>query len=405
MRVFSAIALVLFAAACATPNAPLSEQKADYPRLDVALVETDDKIIISLEQPAASAPMTPMVLPPGTTVGQAAAAGAAGGLIAGLILAGIESAERADAARDIAPVQEALGDARFGPALRQAMAEALGALDWTTIETVEVIDVSDRDALRNYVAATDAPGVLTLATSNFLSRNASTLVFSARATIVPKATETARSGKPRMPPATFVTSVGFEVPAPVPGNRRSDFLPTWAADGAGLIRAAAAQAEPLLAEMILRQLRDGNVPIEKPEEAKWERRPVHFYGTPLNQRVQVLENRPGGDLVRVDGGALRFLAHAIAPLDEQEEAEKETAPSDEAAPSEATGAPGEADPAPADGLPATGAVALDGSGEALAVPVAAEGGDAEPLSHVRMAPIGDDSGLPGRFDKVEQPAN
>lgn len=385
MRVFCAIAVMVFAAGCATPSAPLSEQKANFPRLDVAVIETDDKVIISLDQPSADPMMAPIVLPPGTTVGQAAAVGAAGGLIAGLIMAGIESAERSDAAKDILPVQEALGDVRFGPFLREAMLESLRKLDWTKIEDVQSIDVNEKDALRDYVVATDAPGVLTLASSNFLSRNASTLVFSARATILPKPTEVARSGKAKIPPATFITTVGFEVPAPVEGKRRVDFLPTWAANDAELIRAAAAQAEPLLAEMIFLQLRDGNLPIEKPEDAKWERRDVHFYGTPIPHRVQILERRPDGDLVRVDGGMLQFLASRIAPLNEGEPSE-------------------EVEPSPSD-LLQTGIERPNKSNEALAIPVSAGGDEIDPLSGFRMSPIGNDSGQPGRFDKVDQHTN
>lgn len=400
MRVICAIAVMLFAAACATPNAPLSEQKANFPNLDVAVIETDDNVIISLAQPTADPTMTPLVLPPGTTVGQAAAAGAAAGLFAGLIMAGIESAERADAARDVAPVQEALGDVRFGPSLRTAILDSLRDLDWARIDDVEVVNIAEKDALRDYIGAADAPGVLTLATSNFLSRNASTLVFSARATIVPKPTETLRSGKPRIPSATFVTTVGFEVPAPVEGKRRVDFLPTWAANDAALIRAAAAQAEPLLADMIFRQLRDGNVPVEKSADGKWERRAVHFFGTPTNERVEVLESRPYGDLVRVDGGSLRFLASMIAPLEAAEPPAAPApvdgvAPSGEAAPS----APAEADETEA------GVVQSDASNDALVMPVSAQSHETDPLKGVSMVPIGNDSGLPGRFDKIDQPAN
>lgn len=377
MRVFAAIAAVSVVAACATPNAPLSEQKMNYPTLDLAIIDTDDNVIISLEQANANTMTAPMILPPGTTVGQAAAAGAAGGLIAGLIMAGIESAERADAAKDIEPVQEALGDVRFGPSIRDAMVTSLRDLDWTTIEDIQVVDMSDKDALNNYMAGVDAPGVLTLATSNFLSRNASTLVFSARATIIPKPTEYTRSGKIRVPPPTFVTTIGFEVPAPVAGNRRVDFLPTWAANDAELIRAAAAQAEPLIAEMILRQLSEGNIPIEKPIDTKLERRAVHFYGIPGNPRVQVLERRPFGELVRVEGGMLRFLASEIAPLEEIE-------PSLSDAPDDIDGTP-------------------QRDGDFPAIPVSAERNKRDSLMEFRMEPIGNDSGQPGRFDKIEQP--
>ncbi len=369
MRVFSAITAMSLVAACATPIVPLSEQKANYPRLDVAVIDTDDKVIIALDQPGAYT-MAPIILPPGTTVGQAAAAGAAGGLIAGLIMAGIESAERADAAKDILPVQEALGDARFGPSLREALVNSLRNLDWTNIEDVQVIDVSDKAALQDTVAATDAPGVLTLATSNFLSRNASTLVFSARATIIPKATEFTRSGKPKIPPATFATTVAFEVPAPVAGARRVDFLPTWAANDAELIRAAAMQAEPLLAEMIFRQLRDGNVPIEKSADAKWERRAVHFSGSPFNSRVQILESRTDGVLVRADGGSLRFLGSMIAPLEEIEASD----PTD------------------------MGVSQSGDANNAHTIPASAESDETDPLGDVRMSPVGDAS------SKLEQPA-
>lgn len=406
MRGFNAIALMLFASACATPMAPLSEQKANYPKLDVAVIDTDDKVIISLEQPSADPMMTPVMLPPGTTIGQAAAAGAAGGLIAGLIIAGIESAERADAAKDIIPVQEALGDTRFGPSLREAMLESLRDLDWTDIEDVRIINVDEKEALGDYLAATDAPGVLTLASSNFLSRNASTLVFSARATIIPKATEVTRSGKTKIPRATFVTTVGFEVPAPVAGKRRVDFLPTWAENEAELIRAAAAQAEPLLAEMILLQMQDGNIPIEKPEGAKWERRPIHLYGTPIPYRVQVLESRPDGDLVLVDGGTLRFLASEIAPLQKAETSDEigpfdGVEPVDEVEPAEPSD---EIDPSSAD-IPQTDAEQSDNADDALITPVSARTDETDPLNDLQMAPIGNDSGQPGRFDKIEQPSN
>ena len=317
MRSLYAVLLLVFVTACATPPPPLSELKPAYPKLDVALLTADDDIYISLAQPDTSHATTPVMLPPGTSVGDAAAIGAASGLIAGLIIAGFEAAERADAAKDILPVKEALGEVRFGAQLRQAMLQSLQNLDWTTLEDVQVIDVSDREALPNYAAATDAPGVLTIASSNHLSRNAATLIFSAYVSIAPKATETYQSGRVKMPPAAFTTTVGFEVHAPVEGRRRVDFLPTWAANDAELIRAAALQAEPILAELILRQMQEGNVLPEKREDGKWDRRFVHMYGIPQKDRVQILETRPDGEVVRAAGGSLRFLASEIrlpAPL-------------------------------------------------------------------------------------------
>lgn len=371
MRIVFALAAFSVLSACATPNPPLLEQKARYPKLDVAMIDAGDELIISLEKPGTTSYVPPVILPPGTSFGQAAAAGAAGGLIAGLIIAGIESAERADAKRDIAPVQEALSDVRLGPQFREAMVASLRKLDWTTIDDVRIVELKNSGAMQSFLAGSDTPGVLTLATSNYLSRNASTLVFSARASLLPKPTKTTRSGAPRIPPPAFATMVAFEVDPPVEGARRSDFLPTWAADKGELIRAGAAQAEPILSELILRQMSDGHVPIDK---TKSEKRTVHLYGQALRVRVEVLDRRQDGDVVRLEDGTLLFMANRIVPRSQTAPAATSSTPAPAAAPSQSETPP--------------------------LTKAAVESGQA--ANTLQMAPIGDDAGLPGRHDKIDQ---
>ena len=329
-RTSLAVSAVLFMSACATPPTPLSELKPAYPSVDVAMIDGQDKIHISLGSQEAVAPAYYYV-PAGTSP----AAAAAGGLFAALIIAGINSVEAADARKDAEPLNDALADWDYAALLRDEIQSVLPALSWTDVGEATVVDGAEPKELAAVVENSDAPGVLAVGASYYLSHNADTVVVSAQALLhpVPEREEGARPLR-AAPPAVFSTTVSYEMPSPVSGKRRADHIPAWVADDAEALRAGLTRGASKVAALLMRQLEDGNMALETPEGEKPERRTISAFGQPLRVKVQVLEAGPEGELVRAQGGALRFLAPPYQP----EPSEPDSPSGDDAAP----------DPAPVD---------------------------------------------------------
>jgi|GEM_PF-5062154 len=318
MRLLSIFTILAFLGSCAAPPKPLVEIKPQFPTLDVALLEREEKMVISLAQAPGSGGTyyTPIQMPAGTSAGTAAAATAGAGLLAALIVGAISSVQQSNAKKAAAPLQEALGDTAFGPAILSAVEQALPRLSWTRVEDVRTVKLDEDNTFADLVYSSDAPGLLTISTNSFLSREADTLVFAASAVITPVPENADRNDnstrRKRAPNSVYGASVSYEVPAPVDGRRRQDFIPAWADNNGAAVKAAAAQATPVIADMIIRQLQEGKPAIVKNEEDKFDRRVTSAFGQGYREKVQVLQTTPEGELVRTQSGALRFYANRMA---------------------------------------------------------------------------------------------
>ena len=249
-------------------------------------------------------------MPAGTTVGQAAAAGAIAGLLFGLIAAGVESSRRSSAEKDVAPVLDALGDTKFQPALLSAIEQEIPRLSWTKINNIQTVNLEEAGGVEKLVSVSNATGLLTVSTTSFLSTDADKLVFAANA-VLHSVPDSAAGEKPSRSKPVFHTNVSYEVAAPVEGKKREDFIPAWSANNGAAMKAAAEQATPKIAEMILRQLQIGTPEIEENQDGKFERRVTNAYGQDYREKVQVLETGSEGELVRSQNGALRFFANPV----------------------------------------------------------------------------------------------
>ncbi|MEM9705981.1 MAG: hypothetical protein AAF850_07880 [Pseudomonadota bacterium] len=359
MRILAALLCTLILASCVTAQAPLADQKANYGSLDYVFVRPAEKISIIIPSYDASSAIAPV----------AGAGGFAGGLFGALIVSGIEASQRARARRALEPLQEALGEIDLTAAIQSEIQKELEAVDWLDLggEPV-VVSVDNDEQIKSLKSSTQKDGVLIIETLNFLTGNGEVLVFLATGNISPKPTSEIASGRTTAPKPTFTTTVAYEVSATVDGPKRSDFLSFWEKDDAEAVRAAGAAAAPIVANLMRRQLSDGNLELATVTEGGPNRRSINLSGASLQTRVDVLEQSDAGELVRTEDGSLVFIAERIPPLPEIDE-------------------------------PTTPEGPIDPSSDTL-IPVSAVQED--PLAPFRMAPIGNDAGLPGRFDKISQ---
>lgn len=315
-----AVCGALLLSACVTPQKPLSEIKPNFPSIDVAMANGQEEIFINRGQ----AYQTPAYyyVPAGTSP----AAAAAGGAIAFLIIAGIESAEAADAKRDAAPLNEALSDFDYKATLQREFEAALSEFSWTRVGEFAVLEDASPKGMNDMLAQSEQSGLLVVGANYYLSNTANAVIVSGHAFLHPKP-DPARDAKrmnPRRapPPAVYSVSVSYEMPSLAQGARRADHIPYWAANDAAALHEALNNGAAKVAAMLKQTLEEGTEPFKTVRGESVEKRQILAYNG-LKVKVRVLESGPDGELVRVQDGSLRFLARPSTPAVPQQETPEE----------------------------------------------------------------------------------